>query len=179
MNRECYLVVITGEHCIQEWLYTQGWSFWHYGIHDYWAMSAPQKGDGLTCADLFMSLHIFQLRFSWHCHIGLRGKYFCCACWVKRSNTQDDANLPNIQDDDIPKNSPAPSVPASKFENTLLTSPQHSAFENIILLSMSELPLAPTSLIPNIHAPKHGKYKESMTTMFNCISAFVKVIYCN
>ena len=64
MNREGYLVVITGEHCIQEWLYTQGWSFWHYGIHDYWAMSAPHKGDGLTCADLFMSLHIFQFQFS-------------------------------------------------------------------------------------------------------------------
>ena len=26
----------------------------------------PWKGDGLTCADLFMSPHIFQFRFSWH-----------------------------------------------------------------------------------------------------------------
>ena len=66
MNWEAYLVVITGEHCIQEWLYTQGWSLWQYYIHDYWAMSAPQKGDALICADLFMSLHIFQFQFSWH-----------------------------------------------------------------------------------------------------------------
>jgi hypothetical protein len=29
-------------------------------------MSGPRKGDGLICADLFMSLHIFQFRFSRH-----------------------------------------------------------------------------------------------------------------
>ena len=29
-------------------------------------MSAPRKGDGLICADLIMSPHIFQFRFSRH-----------------------------------------------------------------------------------------------------------------
>ncbi|KAF8204045.1 hypothetical protein BJ912DRAFT_841196 [Pholiota molesta] len=30
------------------------------------------------------------------CHIGLRGKYFCRACWVKGTDTQDGQNMPNI-----------------------------------------------------------------------------------
>jgi len=113
------------------------------------------------------------------CHIGLRGKYFCRACWVKGSDAQDGANLPNIPDDNTPENSPAPSVPASEdsFENAPPTPPQQPTFENPLPPLVSVPP--PTSSTPNVHAPKRGKYKESMTAMFNRISAFVKVFNCD
>ena len=106
------------------------------------------------------------------CHIGLRGKYFCRACWVKGSDAQDGADLPNISraNDNTPENSPAPSVPASEdgFENPSPTQP----------------PLAPSALenppsTANVHAPKRGRYKESMTAMVSRITAFIKVFYCD
>jgi hypothetical protein len=103
------------------------------------------------------------------CHIGLRGKYFCRTCWVKGSDAQDGARLPNIPDDDTPGNSPAPSALASEdsFENVVLTTHQQQ--------SAPAPGPPPTTSTANAHAPKRGKYKESMTAMFNRISAFVKV----
>ena len=111
------------------------------------------------------------------CHIGLRGKYFCRACWVKGTDVQDGTNLPNIQHDNTPENSPAPSAPSApvsenNFENVPPTLPQQSAIE-IPPSSMSETTPMPSTA--NVQAPKRGKYKESMTAMFNRISAFVKV----
>ena len=112
------------------------------------------------------------------CHIGLRGKFFCRACWVKGSDAQDGGNLPNIPDNDTPQTSPAPSAPCSEDGSVEDVPPS------------SDLPPPTTSAPPpstptasNIPTPKRGKYKESMTAMFNRISAFVKVIvfieYCD
>ena len=115
------------------------------------------------------------------CHLGLRGKYFCRTCWVKGSDAQDGANLRSIPNDNSRENSPTPSVPASEesfdSENmppTLLQ--QQSAFE-IPLSSPLSAPL-PKASTASVHAPKRGKYKESMNAMFNRISAFVKVFNC-
>jgi hypothetical protein len=106
------------------------------------------------------------------CHIGLRGKFFCRTCWVKGSDAQDGVTLPNVQDDNTPENSPAPPAPDS-FENVLPvpTLPQQSGNP---FSSLSSPPATPVT--SNVHAPKRGKYKESMTAMFNRISAFVKVL---
>ena len=111
------------------------------------------------------------------CHIGLRGKYFCRSCWVKGSDAQDGFNLPNNPDENTPENSPAPSVPASDdshgFEHVPPSLPQQqSAFEAPLTSTMSGPPPSPST---NAFAPKRGKYKESMTSMVNRISAFVKV----
>ena len=104
------------------------------------------------------------------CHIGLRGKFFCHACWVKGSDAQDSGNLPNISGNDTPQTSPAPSAPVSEdrsFKNVLPS-------EDLPPPTMS-VPLS-TSPASNIPTLKWGKYKEFMTAMFNCISAFIKVI---
>lgn len=104
------------------------------------------------------------------CHIGLRGQFFCRACWVKGSDAQDGGNLPNIPGNDTPQTSPAPSAPVSEdgsFENVLPS-------EDLPPPTMSvPLSTSPASKLPT---PKRGKYKESMTAMFNRISAFIKVI---
>lgn len=51
------------------------------------------------------------------CDIGLRGKYFCRACWVKGTDAQDGANMPNIGDNAIPGNGPSPSAMASDIDS--------------------------------------------------------------
>ena len=94
------------------------------------------------------------------CHIGLRGKYFCCACWVKGSDAQDGANLRNVPDVNTPENSPAPSELAS--EDSLEYVPPTQLQQQ-----------SPSTR--DVHPPKRGKYKESMTAMINRISTFVKV----
>ena len=142
-----------------------------------WAWDCVHKELVLIFPTVLALLGDNPMHSEFACHIGLRGKYFCRTCWVKGTDVQDGTNLGNIRDDNTPENSPAPSAtsaPASEenFGNVPPTLPQQSALEIPLSSSMSES-VAPSTA--NVHAPKRGKYKESMTAMFNRISAFVKV----
>lgn len=145
-----------------------------------WAWDCVHKELTLIFPTVLALLGDNPMHSEFACHIGLRGKYFCRTCWVKGSDAQDGANLPNIPDNNTPETSPAPSVPPSEdsFENLppLLPPSQQSAFE---IPPSSTIPAPPPSpSTANVHAPKRGKYKESMSAMFNRISAFVKVFNC-
>ena len=52
------------------------------------------------------------------CHIGLQGKYFCRACWVKTRDADDDSNQPAPPAAEPPEAeaeaSPPPEAPAPK-----------------------------------------------------------------
>ena len=142
-----------------------------------WAWDCVHKELVLIFPTVLALLGDNPMHSEFACHIGLRGKYFCRTCWVKGTDVQDGTNLGNIRDDNTPENSPAPSAPSApaseeNFGNVPPTLPQQSALEIPLSSSMSES-VAPSTA--NVHAPKRGKYKESMTAMFNRISAFVKV----
>jgi hypothetical protein len=117
------------------------------------------------------------------CHIGLRGKFFCRVCWVKGSDAQDSANMPNINQDST-NNSPAPSNASSNGDSinerdadatalpTLSTHPTPATLAEPLVNTTPAVAIPPE---PPVCAPKRKKFKESMTAMLNRVSAFIKV----
>lgn len=103
------------------------------------------------------------------CHIGLRGKYFCRICEVKGSDAADTGDIPIFDTSATPDNSPAPS-PANSPTPSAAGSDYESDTEALVPPLASETPIPPMA-----PSKGRGRYRESMTAMFNRVKAFVKV----
>ncbi|KAF9472390.1 hypothetical protein BDN70DRAFT_938219 [Pholiota conissans] len=98
------------------------------------------------------------------CHIGLRRKYFCRACWVKGTDAQDAGILTLRDDDSIRGDSPAPSGGESDTDQL----PRNS------VTAPSANPGIPPS--PSLPPRKtRGKYVEDMAATLNRVKGFIKV----
>jgi len=95
------------------------------------------------------------------CHIGMRGKLFCRACWVKGSNALDfDDLFINAMNNDL---SDVESQASSAAEEG------GSAHSLVPVTQVEE----PTNT--NIPKKKRGRFKESMSAMINRVMSFIKV----
>lgn len=113
------------------------------------------------------------------CHIGLQGKFFCHVCWVKGSDAQDGANMPNINFQDSADNSPAPSNASSDGDSinepdadaaalpTLSIHPTPATLAEPLINTTPAVAIPP---VPRIGAPKRKKFKESMSAISSLFS---------
>ena len=102
------------------------------------------------------------------CHIGMRGKLFCRACWVKGT---DAADVTNPFEGNDGGGSDADSVRSSDGQSSGGEGSDGSEVSGSMHEPNTDVP------IPNPVAPKKkkGKFVESMASMVKRVSSFVKV----
>ena len=98
------------------------------------------------------------------CHIGMWGKLFCQACWVKGSDALDvDDLFINVMNND---QSDVESQASSAAEEE-----GGSAHSSVPVTQVEE------AINTNIPKKKRGRFKESMLAMINCVTSFIKVLF--
>jgi hypothetical protein len=108
------------------------------------------------------------------CHIGMRGKLFCRACWVKGSDALDVEdpfiNPENNGNSDAESQASEFSAGASEED---LGGAQSSVPAVVQVVEEVLNPNRPSSSVPK--KKKRGKLKESMSAMINRVMSFIKV----
>jgi hypothetical protein len=102
------------------------------------------------------------------CHMGMRGKLFCRACWVKGTDVAD-VTLPFERNDD--GRSDAESVSSSDGQSSGGVESDASEASGGTHEINTEVPIS--SLV--VPKKKKGKFVETMASMVKRVSSFIKV----
>lgn len=111
------------------------------------------------------------------CHIGMRGKLFCWACWVKGSDALD-VEDPSINPENNGNSDAESQVSSAGEDSEDLGGAQSSVTVPAVVEVEEVMNTNAASSVPSSSAPKKkkkGKLKESMSAMINHVTSFIKV----
>jgi len=127
-----------------------------------WAWDCVHKEPVLVFPVVLALLGDNPMQSEFACHIGMRGKLFCGACWVKGSDALDFDDL---------------FINATNNDQSDVESQASSAAEEEGGSAHSSVPVTQVEETTNTNIPKkkRGRFKESMSAMINRVMSFIKV----